>query len=58
MTNDERNKKIIEAMRKQTQAYLKDPDKFKNWYRELQGPNLREYRSRAYAVSADISRTL
>ena len=42
MTNDERNKKIIEAMRKQTQAYLKDPDKFKNWYRKLQGPNLRE----------------
>ena len=42
MTNDERNKKIIEAMRKQTQELLNDPVKFREWYRAIQGPDYRE----------------
>ena len=42
MTNAERNKKILEVMRKQTQEYLQDPAKFKEWYRKIHGPNLKE----------------
>ncbi len=42
MTNAERNKKILEVMRKQTQEHLDNPDKFREWYRQLHGPNLKE----------------
>jgi len=42
MTNAERNEKIIEGMHKQTQERLNDPDKFREWYRQIQGPKLKE----------------
>ena len=42
MIYEERNKKILEVMRKQTQEYLDNPDKLKEWYRQLHGPNLKE----------------
>lgn len=42
MIYGERNKKILEVMRKQTQEYLDNPDKLKEWYRQFYGPNLKE----------------
>jgi hypothetical protein len=42
MTNSERNKKIIEAMRRQTQENLNDPVKFREWFKQVHGPDLKE----------------
>jgi hypothetical protein len=42
VTNTDRNLKIIEAMRKQTEERLKDPVKLREWIRQVHGPELRE----------------
>ena len=42
MTYEERNKKILEVMRKHTQERLDDPSKFWEWFREIKGPDLKE----------------
>lgn len=42
MTPTERNKRIIEAMRKYTAEIKNDPDKFREWYRSIQGPDCKE----------------
>ena len=42
MTDTERNKKIIEAMRRQTQERLNDPEKLREWYKQVYGPDLKE----------------
>jgi len=42
VTNNERNLKIIEAMRKQTEERLKDPVKLREYIRDIFGPEMRE----------------
>lgn len=42
MTDNERNLKIIEAMRRQTEERMKDPVKLREWIRKVHGPELRE----------------
>lgn len=42
MTDNERNLKIIEAMRKQTEERLKDPVKLREYIRRVFGPEIRE----------------
>jgi hypothetical protein len=42
VTNTDRNLKIIEAMRKQTEERLKDPVKLREYIRKVFGPELRE----------------
>ena len=42
MTDNERNLKIIEAMRKQTAERLSNPEKLRDWIRQVHGPEIRE----------------
>ena len=42
MTDNERNLKIIEAMRKQTAERMADPAKLREWIRQVHGPEMRE----------------
>lgn len=42
MTDDERNLKIIEAMRKQTAERMASPEKLREWIRQVHGPEMRE----------------
>jgi hypothetical protein len=42
MTNNERNFKIIEALKQQTQEHLNDPVKLNDWVLRVYGPKYRE----------------
>lgn len=42
MTDNERNLKIIEAMRKQTAERMASPEKLREWIRQVHGPEMRE----------------
>ena len=42
MTDDERNKKILDVIRTHTQEFLDNPAKFREWNPQLRGPTLKE----------------
>lgn len=46
MSNNQRNKKILEAMRRQTKERLSDPAKFREWYKQVVGPDLKELKGK------------
>ena len=42
----DRNLRIIEALRKQTQERLSNPDKFKEWMQQVHGDSYRELKGK------------